>query len=81
MTKLDWNAIPKHYNWAAVDIDGQISAFTHRPRCAGIVWLATKGSTCYIGDASDAEKPKCESAVADTLQARPQPIVSEMFSG
>jgi hypothetical protein len=82
MTKIDWNAIPKPYNWAAIDIDGSISIFTHRPRCVGIVWLVSQGSSRYVGDVIDADLPRTESAVASTLQYRPtEPLVSEMFSG
>jgi hypothetical protein len=43
MTRYNWNAIPKKYNWVGVDSHGIIRSFVKRPVAAAGYWVDGNG--------------------------------------
>lgn len=45
MLKIDWDSVPKKFNWIAVDFDGEVLAFENKPylMSSGVVWSAAEG--------------------------------------
>jgi hypothetical protein len=67
---FDWSRVPERYKWAAMDSDREWAVFLNKPRCANVVWNASRNDDLEFSNLGY-DRPPYPGDWRDSLQERP----------